>query len=197
MSEKNAEIEMTIVGLLMDPQSNTPIVILKDINSNVCIPIWIGFPEATAIASALKKVSLNRPMTHDLLRDVIDQLGGKVIKILISSLEENTYLANVEIATGDTLNIIDARPSDAIALAVRTSSPIYVSSSILSKAKVTLVAINTAEGEEEYEFRNTDEDSYVEGEENTGVASNFAAIEKDKWAEILSSMDPDDFKYKM
>ena len=197
MSDQSREIEMTVVGLLMDPQTNSPIVILKDTNSSICLPIWIGFPEATAIASALKKLSLNRPMTHDLLRDVIDQLGGKVIKIVISALEENTYLANVEIATGDTLHIIDARPSDAIALAVRTISPIYVSSSVLEKAKVTLVAVSTAEGDEEYEFRNPGELGTEENPEGGGIGHNFSVIEKDKWAEILASMDPDDFKYKM
>lgn len=196
MSLNNPEIEMTVVGLLMDPESNSPIVILKDINSEICLPIWIGFPEATAIASALKKFSLNRPMTHDLLRDVIDQLGGRVIKIVISAIEETTYLANVEIAAGDSLNIIDARPSDAIALAVRTSSPIYVSASVLEKAKVTLVEVKTEEGEEEYEFRSTSEQE-DSNTEIKGSGKNFATIEKGQWAEILASMDPDDFKYKM
>lgn len=181
---------MYVAGLVLDPNTNAPIVILKDANSDVCLPIWIGLAEATAIASALKKVEVQRPMTHDLLKDVIDQLGGRVVKVVVSALRENTFLANIEIVCGESLNIIDARPSDAIALAVRTSCPILVSPNVLEHAQVTLVAVNPSGKEDAVEFKPADES----GE---GQSTNFANIEKEKWAEILAEMDPDDFKYKM
>ncbi|MFN8389262.1 MAG: bifunctional nuclease family protein [Bdellovibrionota bacterium] len=190
MKEKREELEMFVAGLVLDPSTNAPIVILKDANSDTCLPIWIGLAEATAIASALKKVEVQRPMTHDLLKDVIDQLGGRVIKIVVTSLRENTFLANIEIACGEALNIIDSRPSDAIALAVRTNCPILVSSQVLEQAQVTLVAVNPTGNEEDIEFKTVEEG----GESQS---TNFANIEKDKWAEILAKMDPDDFKYKM
>ena len=180
---------MFVAGLVLDPSTNAPIVILKDVESDTCLPIWIGLAEATAIASALKKVEIQRPMTHDLLKDVIDQFGGKVIKVVVTALRENTFLANVEIAHGDSLHIIDSRPSDAIALAVRTSCPILVAAQVLEQAQVTLVAVNPTGNEEDVEFRPADD--------SEGTSTNFANIEKEKWAEILAEMDPEDFKYKM
>ena len=186
--KEHKEIEMYVAGLVLDPTTNAPIVILKDANSDTCLPIWIGLAEATAIASALKKVEIQRPMTHDLLKDVIDQLGGRVVKVVVSALRENTFLANIEIACGESLNIIDARPSDAIALAVRTSCPILVSPLVLEQAQVTLVAVNSG-NEDEIEFKSADDAE--------GTSTNFANIEKEKWAEILAEMDPEDFKYKM
>jgi bifunctional DNase/RNase len=128
-------------------------------------------------------------MTHDLLKDIIDQLGGRVIKVVVTSLKESTFLANIEIASGDALHIIDARPSDAIALAVRTSCPLVVAAQVLEQAQVTLVAVNPTGNEEDIEFKPVDESG------QTGT--NFANIEKEKWAEILAEMDPEDFKYKM
>jgi len=188
--EKKEEIEMFVAGLVLDPNTNAPIVILKDVDGETCLPIWIGLAEATAIASALKKVEVQRPMTHDLLKDVVDQLGGKVIKVVVTSLRENTFLANIEIAHGDSLHIIDSRPSDAIALAVRMSCPIVVAAQVLEQAQVTLVAVNPTGNEDEVEFRPVDESGEA-------TSTNFANIEKEKWAEILAEMDPDDFKYKM
>ncbi len=184
----DAEVEMFVVGLVLDPASNAPIVILKDASGGVCLPIWIGLAEATAIASSLKKVQLARPMTHDLLQNMIDELGGRVIKIVISGLQENTFFARIEIALGDQMKIIDSRPSDAIALAVRVAAPILVSSDVLAQAQVTLVAVNPGE-----------EDEGQSGQVEEGIAAgrNFANIDKDKWEEILAAMDPDDFKYKM
>ena len=187
MSKNEAEIEMFVAGLVLDPASNAPIVILKDPNSEACLPIWIGLGEATAIASALKQVHLPRPMTHDLLKNVIDEVGGSVVRIVINALQEGTFFAVIELKVGDALKPIDARPSDAIALAVRVSVPIYVRSDVLKEAQVTLVPVNP-------------EDT-VAADFTPGKAEredkNFANIEKDKWEEILASMDPDDFKYKM
>lgn len=185
--KRQNEVEMVVAGLVLDPSSNAPIVILKDPNGDVCLPIWIGLAEATAIASAMKKVPLARPMTHDLLKNLVDEFGGEVVRIVIHSLHDNTFLANIEISSGETLRIIDARPSDAIALAVRSDAPIYVTKVVLEQAQVTLVAVPPEDAEQFGE-----EHSIKEVKEQ-----NFANIEKDKWAEILADMDPDDFKYKM
>ena len=191
MNNEKTEMEMYVAGLVLDPATNAPIVILKDSESDTCLPIWIGLAEATAIASALKKVEVVRPMTHDLLKDVIDQLGGRVVKVTVTSLRESTFLATVEIVAGESLRVVDARPSDAIALAVRTSAPIFVATEVLQQAQVTLVAVNQS-GTDEVEFRS------VESSEEGGTSgTNFANIEKEKWAEILAEMDPEDFKYKM
>lgn len=189
MSAKDKEIEMFVAGLVLDPASNAPIVVLKDANGETCLPIWIGLAEATAIASSLKKVEVARPMTHDLLKDMIDELGGRVVKIIVTDLQENTFIANIEVVMGDVVKTIDARPSDAIALAVRTDAQIMVAAKVLEQAQVTLVAVSTSEdGEEEYE---------VVGSDGESGSRNFANIDKEKWAEILAEMDPDDFKYKM
>lgn len=188
MTEETNEIEMYVAGLVLDPASNAPIVVLKDVSGQTCLPIWIGLAEATAIASELKKVDLLRPMTHDLLKNVIDELGGRVVKVVITSLKENTFIACIEVVVGDVVKVIDSRPSDAIALSVRTNAPILVSTQVLEQAQVTLVPVTGAEGEEEFELKGGDDEA---------GSTNFANIEKDKWAEILAEMDPDDFKYKM
>lgn len=185
--KRDNEVEMVVAGLVLDPSSNAPIVILKDPSNDVCLPIWIGLAEATAIATAMKKVSIARPMTHDLLKILVEEFGGNVVRIVIHSLSDNTFLANIEIAAGESLRVVDARPSDAIALAVRVDAPIFVTSDVLSQAQVTLVAVPTEEAAaftEEHEVKDVPE-------------QNFANIEKDKWADILADMDPDDFKYKM
>jgi len=183
------EVSMFVAGLVLDPASNAPIVVLKEVEGETCLPIWIGLAEATAIASALKHVDLARPMTHDLLKNIIDEVGGRVIRVVITELRENTFISSVEIVVGDIIKVIDARPSDAIALAVRAESEILVSAKVLEQAQVTLVAVNTGEdGEEEFGIAG------VEGEDED---ANFANIDKEKWEEILAEMDPDDFKYKM
>jgi hypothetical protein len=187
--EESKEVEMFVAGLVLDPASNAPIVVLKDESGETCLPIWIGLAEATAIASCLKKVEISRPMTHDLLKNVIDQLGGRVVKVVITDLQENTFIANVEVVMGEVVHTIDSRPSDAIALAVRSEAQIMVSREVLNQAQVTLVSIATNEdGGEEFEVVNADDES---------ERRNFANIDKDKWDEILAEMDPDDFKYKM
>jgi len=183
------EIEMFVAGLVLDPSSNAPIVVLKNTDGDTCLPIWIGLAEATAIASALKKLELVRPMTHDLLKNIIDDLGGRVVKVLISELQENTFIANIEVVVGNVVKTIDARPSDAIALAVRTDAQIMVAEEVLEQAQVTLVSVGTSEdGEEEFEVLSGDDEPR---------SANFANIDKEKWEEILAEMDPDDFKYKM
>jgi bifunctional DNase/RNase len=120
-------VEVEIRGLILDPVSNTPIVILKKPNENVFLPIWIGLFEANAIALELEGVGTPRPMTHDLLRASIQSLGGRVEAIIVHALVESTFLAKIVLKTaGDQLVEVDARPSDAIALALRCRAPIRV-----------------------------------------------------------------------
>lgn len=135
MSNPNEELQVEIKGLMLDPSSNVPIVILRDIRSQLFLPIWIGVFEANAIALRLEGVEPPRPMTHDLLRSVVEELGGKVEKIVISDLRESTFFAQIHVRDHDRSVSVDARPSDAIALALRTSSPIFVLQSVLDKAQ--------------------------------------------------------------
>ncbi|MBW2039086.1 MAG: bifunctional nuclease family protein [Deltaproteobacteria bacterium] len=140
--------EMKVSGLTVDPFTNTPIVLLKDLEEKEVVPIWIGFFEASAIATQLEKVQLSRPMTHDLMKNVLDTLGIKVIKIEVNDLRENTFYAIIHLEMDGAQYAIDARPSDSIALALRTNSPIYVEEEVIEKSsKIDLR--QHKEGEEE------------------------------------------------
>ncbi len=177
----NDTIQMFVAGLVLDPASNAPIVILKDDSGEKALPIWIGLAEATAIASCLKKLQLARPMTHDLLSTVIEDLGASIVRVVVSGIRENTFIAELEVVQGDVLRTLDCRPSDGIALAVRCNAPIFVAKAVLDTAQVTIREAQP------------DGPPGEEGEET----ENFANIDKEKWSQILSAMDPDDFKYKM
>ncbi len=129
------QIEMTIKGLMVDPVTNMPIIILRDKDGQKILPIWVGIFEANAIALQIENVSTPRPMTHDLLKNVINDLRGVVQKIVVSDLKENTFYALIYVTLqGDTV-AVDARPSDAIALALRARVPIYVEESVIENAK--------------------------------------------------------------
>ena len=129
------QIEMTIKGLMVDPITNMPIVILRDKDGQRVLPIWVGIFEANAIALQIENVATPRPMTHDLLRNVIQDLRATVQKIVVSDLQDNTFFALIYLhLNGDTL-AIDARPSDAIALALRTRAPIFVEDRVIDHAK--------------------------------------------------------------
>jgi bifunctional DNase/RNase len=126
---------MSIKGLMVDPGTNTPIVVLRDKDGQRVLPIWVGIFEANAIALQIENVAAQRPMTHDLLRNVIHDLNATVQKIVISDLRENTFYALIYLAlSGDTL-AVDARPSDAIALALRTHAPIFVEEAVIASAQ--------------------------------------------------------------
>jgi uncharacterized protein len=125
------EREMKIRGLLIDPTTNSPIVLLKDLESELMLPIWVGPFEANSIASEIEKVAPLRPMTHDLLKNVISQLGGYVKRIIVTELRENTFYAIIEVMVNDSIVIIDSRPSDAIALALRADCPIFVREEVI------------------------------------------------------------------
>jgi len=129
------QIEMTIKGLMVDPITNMPIIILRDKAGDRVLPIWVGIFEANAIALQMENITTPRPMTHDLLRNVINDLKASVQKVVVSDLRENTFYALIYVTTdGDTM-AIDARPSDAIALALRTRAPIFVEETVIDNAK--------------------------------------------------------------
>lgn len=132
------EIEMKIRGLMIDPSANTPIVILKDINSDTLLPIWVGAYEANAIALEIEKIAPQRPMTHDLLKNVIEQMGARVQRIVITSLVDNVFYAVIELMSGESTVFLDSRPSDAIALALRSDCPIYVNEEVIKNSRNTI-----------------------------------------------------------
>ena len=166
-------IEMRIGGLTLDPVTKTPIVILKDAENKLTLPIWVGLMEATAMATELEGIKMARPMTHDLLRDLISQLGGEIESIEVTELRDNTYYATICLQVGDKKLSVDSRPSDAISLALRTKSPIFVAKQVLEASSV------------------------LQQLEDTQEETNLSSVSRDKWAEILEKMSPDDFKYKM
>ena len=130
------DIEVRIRGLMMDPATNMPIVVLKDVASDTVMPIWVGIFEANAIAIEIEKVAVPRPMTHDLTRNLIRHLNGRLERVVISELKDDTFFATLWIQQGDEPVVIDARPSDAIALALRADCPIYVSEEVMQTAKL-------------------------------------------------------------
>ena len=131
------EIEMKIRGLMMDPTANTPIVILKDVNGDAVLPIWVGAFEANAIAVEIEKVATQRPMTHDLVKNIVWELGATVKRIVITHLIDNTFFAVIEMVRGEDLFAIDSRPSDAIALALRVDCPIYVRDEVIKNSSAS------------------------------------------------------------
>ena len=165
-------ILMNVGGLTLDPATKTPIVILKDSDNKLNLPIWIDLLEATAIATELEGIKMARPMTHDLLRNLIGELGATVQSVEITDLRENTYYAVIRIRVGGAERTIDSRPSDAISLALRSKSPIYVAKRVLEASSVLQQMEENAE-------------------------QNLSNVSRDKWSEILEKMSPDDFKYKM
>jgi bifunctional DNase/RNase len=163
---------MTISSINMDPVTNSPIIILEEIEGKQTLPIWVGLLEATAIASEIEGVTFSRPMTHDLLKNIMDKIEVKVKKIEICDLKDNTYYALIHLVNRGQALTIDSRPSDAIALALRTKAPIFVSDEVLRKSK---------------QIEATKE----------GVAADKSEQGK-KWQDILEKLNPEDFgKYKM
>jgi len=131
----NDEVEMQIRGLMMDPVTNMPIVVLKDIESDLVLPIWVGIFEANAIALELEKTATPRPMTHDLLQNMARGLNAMVQKVVVSELRDDTFYAVIWMDHAGEAVAMDARPSDAIALALRWDCPIYVNRAVLEQAK--------------------------------------------------------------
>ena len=192
-SEKETAVEMFVGGLMLDPNTQAPVVVLKDETGDICLPIWIGVAEATSIASAIKQVSMTRPLTHDLMYEVLSELGVRIKSVVITDLRDSTYYAELVLSHGDRALIIDSRPSDAIAIALRGAAPIYVTQKVLDQAKITFSQKQTSEEEKAQEGAESDR----EQEASSSIGSDFTTIDKEKWEEILDNLDPDDFKYKM
>ena len=141
------QIEMTIKGLIVDPITNMPIVVLHDEEGQCTLPIWVGIFEANAIARQIENVSASRPMTHDLLRNVIIDLKGSVEKIVICDVEDKTFYALIQLRVNGELVAVDARPSDAIALALRVRVPIFVEQKVIDSAKAMDFSPDKADSE--------------------------------------------------
>lgn len=172
------EVEMKIRGLMMDPTANTPIVILKDIISDRMLPIWVGPYEANAIALEIEKSAPQRPMTHDLLRNLIAQIGATVDRIVVTDLIENTFFAVIEMTLDGKRLVLDARPSDAIALALRVDCPIFVNEEVINSSRNTIATSDIADDEDD----EVDED---EGDDDDADDDPFGEDEESEW--------PDDF----
>ena len=170
-------ILMMVGGLTLDPTTKMPIVVLKDPDNKLNLPIWIGPLEAASMATELEGIRPARPMTHDLVRNLLGDLGATVEAVEITELRENTYFARIEVKTREGAAVrIDSRPSDAISIALRTKSPIYVAKAVLESSS---------------ELRESAEQAV------SAADQNLAGVSRDKWSEILEKMSPEDFKYKM
>jgi len=162
-------VEMKVAGIVLDPYTNVPIVVLRDLEEKTTVPIWIGLVEASAIAMELEKIKIQRPLTHDLIKNLLVELRVEVVKIEVTDLKDNTFFALIHLNAGDRALAVDSRPSDAIALALRTGSPIFVETRVIEKSQ----QMDTKD-------------------------SAFTQENRDKWTEILENLNPDDFgKYKM
>jgi len=162
--------EMKLAGLIMDSTTNAPVIVLKDLEDKEVISIWIGLLEASAIAVELEKIDLPRPMTHDLVKNVFNSLNIKVLKVEIADLRDNTFYAYIHLGMGGKTFTIDARPSDAIAIALRTKSPIYVDEDVIKKSKKM----------------------DLESIKEVGKTDGSKELK-----DLLERMSPDDFEYKM
>jgi bifunctional DNase/RNase len=163
--------EVRVSGLSIDPITHTPIVLLKDKENQDVIPIWIGLLEASSIATQLEDIKLARPMTHDLMKNILSHLDAVVSRVEVNDLRNNTFYAIIHLKWNGMDLAIDARPSDAIAIALRTKSPIFVQQKVIDKSrKVDLAQLEEGEGR----------------------------LDEKKWEEILEDLTPEDFgKYKM
>ena len=180
-------IEMSIKGLAVDPLTNVPIVILEESDGDRVLPIWVGLFEAHAIAREMENFETPRPMTHDLLKNLITELNSQVDHILVNELKDNTFYAQIHVSNNGSSFVIDSRPSDAIALAIRVSSPIYVNEKVLDEAK------------------SIDFDKPIKVDENQGFPSDVKDLEspessrneieedKDQIKDWLKNLKPGDF----
>ena len=144
------EVEMKIRGLMMDPVTSMPIVILKDVQSDHVLPIWVGIYEANAIALEIEKVSTPRPMTHDLIKTLLLGMDAGIRKVVVNELKEDTFFALIWVERNGELISVDSRPSDALALALRLDCPIYVDDSVLKSAKSSANVSDKLSSNQEY-----------------------------------------------
>uniref|UniRef100_E6PZ18 BFN domain-containing protein n=1 Tax=mine drainage metagenome TaxID=410659 RepID=E6PZ18_9ZZZZ len=145
------DVEMRIRGLMMDPTTNMPIVVLKDVASDIVLPIWVGIYEANAIAIEIEKVAAPRPMTHDLVKSLIESMSGSLEKVVITELKNDTFYSVLWMRQNGEQIAVDARPSDAIALALRADCPIYVAEPVMALARLN--ANNASDGPSSEQLR--------------------------------------------
>lgn len=143
-------IEMKVMGIALDTRSGSPIVVLHDLENKKALPIWIGSAEASAIIRKIEKLSVARPMTHDLVVEVVDKTGYEVSRVEINDVEEETYFATIFLSKGDEVIEIDSRPSDAIAVAMRAEAPIFVTENVLMDGAVSTDSARDEEEAEEF-----------------------------------------------
>lgn len=168
-------IEMKIKGLTLDPLTNMPIIILKDAEGNHALPIWVGIFEANAIALEMENINTPRPMTHDLIKNILKELHATVPHIIIDELKDNTFFAKICVKVNGTETNVDSRPSDAIALALRLKVPILVENKVVEDAK-----------------------SIDLSEKNIDLTDKSTLEDSSKWKEWLENLKPEDFgKYRM
>ena len=142
------EVEMKIRGLMMDPVTQSPIVILKDVSGNTILPIWVGMYEANAIALEIEKISTPRPMTHDLIKTLLMGMETGIRKVVVNELKDDTFFALIWLEKDGKLISVDSRPSDALALALRLDCPIYVDEQVIKNSKATTTVSEKVTGEE-------------------------------------------------
>ncbi len=142
------EVEMKIRGLMMDPVTQSPIVILKDVSGNTILPIWVGMYEANAIALEIEKISTPRPMTHDLIKTLLMGMETGIRKIVVNELKDDTFFALIWLEKDGKLISVDSRPSDALALALRLDCPIFVDEQVIKNSKATTTVSEKVTGEE-------------------------------------------------
>lgn len=175
-------IEMKVKGLTLDPQTNVPIVILGETEGERALPIWVGIFEAHAIAREMESFETPRPMTHDLIKNIINDLHGRVDRILINDLKDNTFFAEIHLSVNASDLVVDSRPSDAIAVALRMGSPIFVEEKVLDEAKSI-----------EFSEREVKAGAEAEGGAPGGADAPLAAGPEDV-KEWLKDLKPDDFR---
>ena len=167
-------IVMNVESLSLDPSTRTPIVVLRDEEGKLALPLWIGILEATAIATELDNIEAARPMTHDLLCKAFEELQASVEAVEVSDLKENTFYATIHLQVGGRDIQLDSRPSDALALAIRAKCPILVAKKVLEQSSV----LN-------------------QGGISNSPSKDLSEVKPERWSDILERMTPDDFKYKM
>ncbi|HHL40220.1 MAG TPA: bifunctional nuclease family protein [Deltaproteobacteria bacterium] len=167
-------VRMRVSGLTVDPFTNAPIIILKDLENKKALPIWIGILEASAIATEIEKITFSRPMTHDLMRNILGCVDATVDKVEVNDIKDNVYYATIHMTAAGVTHRIDARPSDAIALALRTESPIYVDTRVLDKSRK------------------------IDLSGDAGAGGSGGEKSSKEWLDMLDALSPEDFgKYKM
>ena len=173
-------IEVTVAGLAQDPRTDSPILLLRDDTNSRILPIWIGIAEATAIAAQVEGIQLPRPMTHDLAQSIVLSLGGRISRVSITSLEDATFYAQITLVVEEAEHEVDARPSDAVALALRAEAPIFVDDAVFKEGSAVVVEASEVE------------DADLASEASTGGADAVQQTPAERWNTLLDHLNEDD-----